>query len=123
MPRKSPSILILDSHRELAEAYKKRLMLEGFDCKVFDAHDEALEYISTLPCDLLIVDDHNMKEVSISDFLELINAQMHFKTMPILVLSSSGRDQQIDGIDAYILKTATGAGAVIEKVKSLINSI
>jgi len=73
--------------------------------------EEALDYLSApeqgLPCVILL--DINMPKMNGHEFLEHLNKHAVFKNIPVIMLTSSKEQQDVDnsfeqGISGYILK-------------------
>lgn len=73
--------------------------------------EEALDYLNTpvegLPCVILL--DINMPKMNGHEFLALLNKNTVFKNIPVIMLTSSKEQQDVDnsfesGISGYVLK-------------------
>jgi DNA-binding response OmpR family regulator len=120
MYKRSPRVLILDKHKELAMAYRDRLAMENLTCINLASATQALDYIEAFGCDLIVLDDYTLGEISFRDFMDLLSTLNNYKKQPVMVLSSNPSYEPTEGADEYILKTATDAGAVVKRIIALV---
>jgi len=107
-----PILLIEDDHVDVMTVKRGFKELSVLNTLVVTHNgEEALEYLSApeqgLPCVILL--DINMPKMNGHEFLEHLNKHSVFKNIPVIMLTSSKEQQDVDnsfeqGISGYILK-------------------
>lgn len=105
----TPSILIVDDNRNYRQAFRRNLLLQGYDVVEAEDSDEALQFIGEQPIDV-VVTDLSMRHPT--EGLDLIRQARSLKPhLPIIMISAVGTFEE--GAEASRL----GARYVISKSK------
>jgi CheY-like chemotaxis protein len=128
------SIIVVEDNPDHAELITESIKEANILNKVFwfDNGPEALKFInkegeyqdeSKFPSPALIMLDLRLPDMSGKEILQQLKSDENTKTIPVVVLTSSGQDQDIEdcyklGANSYITKPIS-FGDFIEKVKSI----
>jgi len=85
-------VLIVDDEDELVSALEERLNLRGFQAKGVTTGAEALAYIDTTPCDVVLL-DVKMPEIGGLEVIERIK-EKHRK-LQVILLTGHGSAQDV----------------------------
>ena len=123
-------ILVAEDSALLRNMYRMIFkQVEG--CTLLQAEDgkKALDMLSSNPDVDVIILDINMPVISGLDFLEIIRNEELYKNIPVIIVSTEGKEDDINrglalGADAYIIKPFKSADlhGLIEKVTSKANA-
>jgi len=116
-------ILIIEDEDVLASVLAAKFKLEGFDASTAANGEDGLNKIETWQPDLILL-DIIMPKMNGYEVLE--NLQKKDNKIPIIVISNSGQDIELEKIKKlgaidYIIKTQIEPGAVVQKVNKLLN--
>ncbi len=119
-------ILLVEDDITLAEVYRSRLEIEGFEVKVVHDGEEALSTIQQYKPALVLL-DVMMPKMNGFDVLQSIrNTQATASTRVIMLtaLSQSKDKERAEALGAneYLVKSQMVIGDVIERVKYHVNS-
>lgn len=114
-------ILLVEDDTTLAEVYRSRLELEGFDTKNVDNGEDALSAIQEYKPDLVLL-DAMMPKISGFDVLDIIRntpATANTRVIMLTALSQPKDKERAEtlGVDEYLVKSQVVIGDVIARVK------
>lgn len=114
-------ILLVEDDTTLAEVYRSRLEIEGFDTKNVDNGEEALSAIQEYKPDLVLL-DAMMPKISGFDVLDIIRntpATANTRVIMLTALSQPKDKERAEnlGVDEYLVKSQVVIGDVIARVK------
>lgn len=114
-------ILIVEDEKPLANAINLKLQSSGFTTHVVHNGDEALDILKTEKFDLMLTDIMMPKRDGFSVLTEL---QKEGNTMPVLVMSNLGQDEDVKrakslGAKDYIIKD-TPLVQIVERISSFL---
>lgn len=101
---------IVDDDEEMGKAIGLMLKLLGYESRQFlNARQAGKALLQEKKLPQVLILDVNMPEVSGLDFLEFVRSRAHWRTLPVIMLSSETADPMIDralglGANAYITK-------------------
>ena len=101
-----PRVLIVDDEDELVSAIEERLNLRGFDAKGLTTGAEALAYLESTPCDVVLL-DVKMPGIGGLEVIRRIKEQR--PKLEVILLSGHGAAQDVKiGMDLgafdYLMK-------------------
>lgn len=116
-------VLIVEDHPMIAELLETRLRIEGLQPTKCLGGREALQVLSDLEFDLVIL-DIMMPEVDGYQVLDFLRNQDRTRHLPIILLTAKSTRDDIEkglalGADYYITKPFSGAD-LVRKVKILL---
>ncbi|MBH1980278.1 response regulator [Candidatus Saccharibacteria bacterium] len=114
-------ILLVEDDTTLAEVYRSRLELEGFETKTVYNGEEALSAIQEFKPDLVLL-DAMMPKISGFDVLDIIRntpATANTRVIMLTALSQPKDKERAEnlGVDEYLVKSQVVIGDVIARVK------
>lgn len=114
-------ILLVEDDTTLAEVYRSRLELEGFETKLVTNGEEALSAIQEYKPDLVLL-DAMMPKISGFDVLDIIRntpATANTRVIMLTALSQPKDKERAEnlGVDEYLVKSQVVIGDVIARVK------
>lgn len=117
-------IVVVDDQPVLASIYRSKFTAEGFHVDVAVDGEAALEVIQRSRPDLVLL-DLMLPKIKGIDVLKTLRAQPSFKTLPILVFSSSAQPGLVEeawaaGASMVLSKTRTSPKQLIETVLSTL---
>jgi len=120
---KGPKVLIIEDNEDLAEMYKLKLSLDGFEVEVaYDGEQGILKTVDKKP-DLILL-DLLMPNMTGFEFLRALrkNTSVHTK---IIVLSNLGQAENIKeamdlGATEYMVKANTTPTMVVSRIKEIL---
>lgn len=124
MAETNKSILLVDDDLTLREMYAERLKAEGFAVETAKDGEEALQKVSDLHPNIVLL-DVMMPKINGLDVLKKMREQEDTKNIPVIVLTALIQDREkmesiTRGADDYIVKSETMPGDVIQKVKAVL---
>ncbi len=125
--RKSPKILLVDDDRILAEMYRERLEIAGYNVEVSHNGESGLAKINHLKPDIIIL-DLMMPKLSGYEVLSTIKSDPDLKDTPVIVFSALMRDASRDkameiGANNYLIKSEVLPRQLIKKVDAISEKI
>ena len=120
------SILVVEDESFLSKVLAERLEDEGFGrIDVAGNGEEALAKVKQHPPDIILL-DMILPKMNGFEVLEALQADKKLATIPVLVLSNLGQDQDIEqakklGARDYIVKSNFSLQKVVEKIMSIIS--
>ena len=114
-------ILLVEDDTTLAEVYRARLELEGFDTRNVNNGEMALSEIQDYKPDLVLL-DAMMPKISGFDVLDIIRNTPATANTRIIMLTALGQPKDKEraerlGVDEYLVKSQVVIGDVVERVK------
>ncbi len=114
-------ILLVEDDVTLAEVYRSRLELEGFETKTVNNGEEALSAIQEFKPDLVLL-DAMMPKISGFDVLDIIRntpATANTRVIMLTALSQPKDKERAEnlGVDEYLVKSQVVIGDVVARVK------
>ncbi len=117
-------IVVVDDQPLLASIYRSKFAAEGFHVDVAADGEAALEVIQGSKPDLVLL-DLMLPRIKGVDVLKTLRANASFKTLPILVFSSSAQPGLVEeawaaGASMFLSKTSTSPKQLVETVINLL---
>lgn len=114
-------ILLVEDDTTLAEVYRARLELEGFDTRNVNNGEAALSEIQTYKPDLVLL-DAMMPKISGFDVLDIIRntpATANARVIMLTALSQPKDKERAEslGVDEYLVKSQVVIGDVVARVR------
>jgi two-component system alkaline phosphatase synthesis response regulator PhoP len=117
-------IFVAEDDRFLATAYRAKLSKAGFDVTILGNGQEMLDALVKDVPDLILLD----LVMPLKDgftALEEIRAQDKLKSVPIIVTSNLGQQEDLDkakalGANDYVIKSDLSMDALVTKVKTAL---
>lgn len=114
-------ILLVEDDMTLAEVYRSRLELEGFETKTVNNGEEALSAIQEFKPDLVLL-DAMMPKISGFDVLDIIRntpATANTRVIMLTALSQPKDKERAEslGVDEYLVKSQVVIGDVVARVR------
>ncbi|HEY2004080.1 MAG TPA: response regulator [Candidatus Saccharimonadia bacterium] len=124
MSKSKPKILIVDDDEVLADLYRMRLEMEGFEISVVSDGEHALEGILEFKPDLVLL-DLMLPKMSGFDVLKLIRRTPATSKIRVLVFSALGdlddrKRAAIFGADDYEVKSEISLADMVAKLRELL---
>jgi DNA-binding response OmpR family regulator len=121
--QKTPTVLVVDDQRELAELVQRALEQEGFDVVIADSGEAGLEIARAHRPDLIVL-DLGMPGIDGLEVCRELRADPRQRRLPILVLSAraSEADRVLGletGADDYLVKPF-GPRELVARVRALL---
>lgn len=121
MDNNKKKILLVEDDTTLAEVYRSRLEMEGFDTKEVNNGEEALSVIQEYKPDLVLL-DAMMPKISGFDVLDIIRNTPATANTHIIMLTALSQPKDKEraeslGVDEYLVKSQVVIGDVIARVK------
>jgi len=118
------TVAIIDDNTELARAYQKRLKLDGLDVLVFSHATSAIDYMRTLPVDM-VVTEYQLPDIAAAELIDIIQTDLGLAQLPVVVFTnqdSYATKQAINGFSncELVIKKAISATAFSKKIQDLI---
>lgn len=105
------TILVVDDDPVAQRVLGAQLRKAGYIPAAARSGQEALRNLAQIPCDLAIL-DIGLPDMDGLSFLRILRADADHKTMPVIVLTASGRD------DSYTDAKTAGANGFLRKPAS-----
>lgn len=114
-------ILLVEDDATLAEVYRSRLDLEGFDAKVVNNGEEALSTTLSYRPDLILL-DVMMPKISGFDVLDILRNTPEIAHIKVIMLTALSQTKDRDraeqlGVDDYLVKSQVVIGDVVDRVR------
>ena len=118
-------ILLVEDDETLAEVYKQRLELEGFDVNHVNNGEDALATALKFRPDL-VLSDVLMPKLNGFDVLDIMRQTPETRNVHIIMLTalSQPKDEQRAkdlGADDFLIKSQVVIGDVVERIKHQLN--
>ena len=117
-------ILIVEDEEILSKVLEEKFKRANFDTEIAVTGDAAFPIAKKFSPDVILLDLILPKKTGF-DVLKEIKSDADLKTVPVIVLSNLGQDEEIKkalelGASDYMVKTQHPINEVIEKVKNLL---
>ena len=117
-------ILLVDDDTTLREMYNERLKIEGFEIVQATDGAEALQKMSEIKPDIILL-DVMMPKFNGFEVLQQLKENPESKDIPVIILTVLTQDKdRLQGIQLgvtdYIVKSETMPGDVIAKIKAIL---
>ena len=123
--KKNFHILLVDDNKFLVEIYQRQLEKKGYKVTVTFDGEQALEVLSKVEVDLLLL-DIMMPKLNGFDVLEEIQKRPKLKKLFIIVHSSLGHEKDIAkakklGANDYMIKTQVTTQEIISRIENSLS--
>lgn len=117
----SKKILLVEDDANLAEVYRSRLELEGFDVKHVNNGENALATVIEFKPDLVVL-DAMMPKINGFDVLDIMRNTPETMNVRVIMLTalSQAKDKERAkelGADDYLVKSQVVISDVVERIK------
>lgn len=114
-------ILLVEDDTALAEVYKSRLELEGFDVRHVPNGEDALSAATEYKPDLVVL-DAMMPKISGFDVLDILRNTPETTNVRIIMLTALSQSKDREradklGADDYMVKSQVVIGDVVDRIK------
>jgi len=114
-------ILLVEDDEALAQVYKSRLDIEGFDTKGVYNGEDALSAAMEFKPDLILL-DAMMPKISGFDVLDILRNTPETRDVRVIMLTALSQPKDKEraetlGVNDYLVKSQVVIGDVIERVK------
>lgn len=114
-------ILLVEDDEALAEVYKSRLEIEGFQTQWVENGELALTAAMTFKPDLILL-DAMMPKISGFDVLDILRNTPETNNIHVIMLTALSQPKDKEraeslGVDDYLVKSQVVIGDVIERVR------
>ena len=114
-------ILLVEDDEALAEVYKSRLEIEGFDTDLAINGEDALVEAKSFKPDLILL-DAMMPKISGFDVLDILRNTPETTSVKIIMLTALSQDSDKEraqglGVDDYLVKSQVVISDVVERIK------
>lgn len=114
-------ILLVEDDVALAQVYKSRLELEGFQTREVNNGEEALSAAIEFRPDLILL-DAMMPKISGFDVLDILRNTPDTTNIRVIMLTALSQPKDKEraealGVDDYLVKSQVVIGDVVERVK------
>ncbi|HEX8931580.1 MAG TPA: response regulator [Patescibacteria group bacterium] len=121
------NILVIEDEKFLANAYRLKLVSEGFTVQIASDGNEAMQKLNSFIPDLIIL-DLIMPAKDGFAVLADIKADLRFKHIPVLIASNLSQQEDIDkamqlGASGFIVKSEMSLENVVTKIRSLLSPV
>lgn len=120
-PTASKKILLVEDDDALANVYRSRLELEGFEVTVVSNGEDALAKTQEYKPDLILL-DAMMPKITGFDVLDILRNTPETKDIKVIMLtalsqaSDKARANKL-GVDDYLVKSQVVIGDVVERIR------
>lgn len=120
---KMSKILIAEDDKFLVSAYKVKLIKEGFDVKIAQDGDEAIELVKSFSPDVIILDLVMPKKDGFATLEEI--KEKNLTKAPIIVASNLGQSEDVErakklGAVDYVVKSDMKLSDLVLKIKKAL---
>jgi DNA-binding response OmpR family regulator len=114
-------ILLVEDDETLANVYKSRLDIEGFETRWVDNGEIALSEATKFRPDLILL-DAMMPKISGFDVLDILRNTPEMANVHVIMLTALSEPKEKEraeslGVDDYLVKSQVVIGDVIERVR------
>ncbi len=114
-------ILLVEDDEALANVYKTRLEIEGFETNWVGNGEDALSTAQSFKPDLILL-DAMMPKISGFDVLDILRNSPNTQNVHVIMLTALNQPKdkeraQALGVDDYLVKSQVVIGDVIERVR------
>ncbi len=117
-------VLLVDDTAFYLNAYRMKLMGEGYLVKTAQNGVEALKEIKTDTPDIIML-DLMMPVMDGFKVLQIVKADPKLKKIPVIVFSAKGNMEEVSkaieaGASDFLVKATTTPNKVVEKIKTVL---
>ena len=117
-------ILVAEDDKFLANAYRVKLIKEGFDALIVSNGEEVLKSLEAFNPDVILL-DLMMPKIDGFIVLQILRSTDKWKTIPIIITSNLGQKEDIEkgmnlGATDYIVKSDTSISDILVKIRTYI---
>lgn len=117
-------IAIIEDDSVIAEMYRMKFELEGFDVEVASDGRLGVQMVEEISPDLILM-DLQMPEMGGAEALGIIRAQEWGRDVPVLILTNTGEEEAPDSlhelrVESYIVKAELTPSKVVERAKEVL---
>ena len=113
----SKNILIVEDDKEIREAMKDALEIEGYNVKIASSGGEGLTILRMSDNICMILLDLLMPSMSGREFMDLVKKEEKISSIPIFIHSSIANKENTTGAEGWIKKPAD-LGIILQAVKN-----
>ena len=115
-------VLLIEDEKEVAELYRLKLSLDGYNVVIATDGKEGLEKAFSVKPDLIFL-DIKMPEMDGFEVLKNLRSNEITKTTPVVILSNFDEQEMIEkgltlGANEYLIKSQFNPGELSKKAKS-----
>ena len=126
MSENTKTILIIEDERDLSEALATSLQTKGFSVIVAEDSESALTRMSEIRPDLILLDLFTYSIHGIH-FIERLQTQPAFRSLPIIIVTNTDSDEQRDralklGVKAYLVKAEHSVSDIADMAAQILAS-
>lgn len=124
---KKKTVLLVEDDTTVAEVYRQRLELEGFDAQTVHDGETAIGVIRAAKPDLVLL-DAMMPKISGFDVLDAIRKDPYTADTRVIMLTALSQPKDKEraenlGIDEYLVKSQVVISDVVDCVKKHLGSV
>lgn len=117
-------IAIIEDDSVIAEMYRMKFELEGYDVEVASNGRLGVEMVRDIKPDLILL-DLQMPEMGGAEALAIIRSNDWGKDVPVLILTNTGEEEAANSlkglsIESYIVKAEMTPSKVVERAKTVL---
>ena len=125
MDGQKKKILLVEDDDTLAEVYRQRLELEGFDVRRSNNGESALSYAVEYHPDLILL-DVMIPNLSGFDVLDILRNSPQSRNVYIIMLTALSQPKDAErakqlGADDFLVKSQVVIGDVVARIKNKLN--
>ena len=125
MDGQKKKILLVEDDDTLAEVYRQRLELEGFDVRRSNNGESALSDAVEYPPDLILL-DVMIPNLSGFDVLDILRNSPQSRNVYIIMLTALSQPKDAErakqlGADDFLVKSQVVIGDVVARIKNKLN--
>src|SRR4030065_257977 len=118
-------VLLIEDEKEVAELYKLKLTLDGYEVIVAEGGQEGLDKANSYKPELIFL-DIKMPEMDGFEVLKRIRASAKTKDIPVVILSNFDEQDLIEkgltlGANEYLIKSQFNPEDISNKIKSRVS--
>lgn len=122
---KNKKIVVIEDEDILGQIITKKLLSEGYSVTLATDGEQGMQKVIEIMPDLILL-DMVMPKKNGEEVLEDIKNNPQIKSIPVIVISNSGQQTEIEkivnlGVRDYIIKAQFSPEDVLEKVKKYLN--
>ncbi len=124
---KKKTVLLVEDDTTVAEVYRQRLELEGFDAQTVHDGETAIGVIRAAKPDLVLL-DAMMPKISGFDVLDAVRKDPYTADTRVIMLTALSQPKDKEraenlGIDEYLVKSQVVISDVVDCVKKHLGSV
>jgi CheY-like chemotaxis protein len=117
-------VLLIEDEKEVAELYKLKLTLDGYEVVIAEGGQEGLDRAITLQPELIFL-DIKMPEMDGFEVLKKLREGQKTKDIPVVILSNFDEQDMVEkgltlGANEYLIKSQFTPEEISKKVKDWV---